>query len=98
MARMFGKIRHTWFNSCRRGCCLADSNKTSIKREEMKLLLTEAIEEMHEERDQKHARGICFDPVTKMYGCDECYDNTDYHDASELDGVHRVWTNAERLI
>lgn len=98
MAKMFGKIKHTWFNSCRRGCCLADTNKASVNRDEMKTALTEAEQEMYEERDEKHDRGLCFDPKTKMYGCDYCYNGDDYYDGSELDGVPGVWTDLERLI
>lgn len=34
MARMYGKTKYTFFNSCRRGCCYIDIDKNSIKRQE----------------------------------------------------------------
>lgn len=98
MAKMFGKLKKMWYGQCKYGCCYMRSSKTHTKHAEEALAMKEAEQEMYEERDEKHARGLCFDPKTKMYGCDFCYDNEDYYDASELDGVPGVWTNAERLI
>lgn len=98
MARMIGKIHKMWYGQCRRGCCYIPLSKTTIKREETERALKEAQEEIDEELDLKHARGICYDNGTKTYGCEDCYDSTDYFDASELDGIKGVWTDAERLI
>ena len=72
--------------------------KNYFKHREETLAITEAVEEIYEDSDEKHARGICYDPHAKMYGCADCYDGTDYYDASELDGIKGVWTDTERLI
>lgn len=48
MAKMIGKHKHTWFNSCRRGCCDTDIPKTAIKRAEMQQALKDAEEEMED--------------------------------------------------
>lgn len=95
MARMYGKIKYKFFNSCRRGCCTIDFDKQTVKRAEESLAFKEAEEEMYEESDEKHSRGICFDPRTKMYGCDDCYDSTDPADNSDLDGIPGVWCNVD---
>lgn len=96
MARMIGKSQ--WHPQCPYGCCRGWKDKTTTKQQEKTQWTAEAADELYDERDERHARGICFDPKTKMYGCDYCYDSTDYFDASELDGVKGVWTDAERLI
>lgn len=84
MAKMFGKHKHTYFNSCRLGCCYRDIPKSSVKREEKTAWIREADEEM--------AHGTyCGD-----YYCPECGggEDLDYNDASDLDGIKGVWTDA----
>lgn len=98
MAKMYGKLRKMGYGQCKYGCCYMPTSKTTIKREETERVLKEAQEEIEEELDLKHSRGLCYDPYSKMYGCDYCYNNDDYYDASELDGIPGVWTDAERLI
>jgi hypothetical protein len=51
MPKMYGKIKHTWFNSCRRGCCDTDISKTTIKREELAQAMKDAEEEMSDDSD-----------------------------------------------
>jgi hypothetical protein len=48
MSKMFGKVKHTWFNPCRRGCCYADIPKTTTKRAELKQAFKDAEEEMED--------------------------------------------------
>lgn len=96
MARMIGAAQ--WHKECPYSCCRSMIHKSTAKAQEKVQWTKEAEDELYDERDEKHARGLCFDPKSKMYGCDYCYDNTDYYDASELDGVPGVWTDAERLI
>lgn len=95
MAKMYGKLRKMWYGQCKRGCCYMPASKSSIKREEMTLVLREAEDEMYDERDEAHKNGICYDPKTKMYGCDYCYDNSDPADNSDLDEVPGVWCNVD---
>ncbi len=49
MARMYGKIKYKFFNSCRRGCCTIDYDKATVKRAEEALAFKEAKEEMEED-------------------------------------------------
>lgn len=95
MARMIGKVKKMWYGQCKYGCCYMRSSKTATKRAEESLALHEAEEELYDERDEKHARGICFDPKTKMYGCDSCYDGDDYNPPEDLDGVPNVLYNGK---
>lgn len=90
MAKMIGKIKHTWFNSCRLGCCIADTNKTTVNRSEIGLALSEAEDEMHGfERD--HENGICSDPRTGMGGCNYCYpDDEEANGPEDLEGIEGV--------
>lgn len=49
MARMYGKIKFKYFNSCRRGCCTIDYDKATVKRAEEELAFREAKEEMEQD-------------------------------------------------
>lgn len=49
MAKMYGKIKYKYFNSCRRGCCTIDYDKATVKRAEEALAFKEAKEEMEED-------------------------------------------------
>lgn len=93
MARMIGKVKKMWYGQCKRGCCYMRHSKTSVKREELGLAFKDAEAEMAE--DTRHARGICFDPVTKMYGCVDCYDDSDYNPPEYLDGIPNVLYNGK---
>lgn len=95
MAKMYGKIKYKFFNSCRLGCCEIDFDKSTIKRREETLAFREAEDEMYDERDEKHKRGICYDPKSKMYGCDYCYDSTDPYDNADLEGIPGVWCDVD---
>lgn len=85
MAKMIGKL--TKVKACPYMCCSLPRTVSTIKHNEETQWKAEAAEEM--------AHGtFCGD-----YFCPECGgDDEDYYDASELDGVPGVWTNAERLI
>jgi hypothetical protein len=94
MAKMIGKlIVKDW---CGRGCCTTESNKHHVKREELALAFKEAAEEMYEDSDEKHARGMCYDIATKSYGCNVCGDfDDDAYDNSDLDGIEGVTCNVD---
>lgn len=94
MARMIGKTLR--IRQCPYECCGDTMDKHSVKIREKRAWLEEAELELYDERDEKHKNGICYNPPG--YGCDDCYNNDDYYDASELDGIPGVWTDAERLI
>ena len=64
MARMYGRIKYKYFNSCRRGCCTIDLDKATVKREEMALALRDAEDEMSHPTEPF----TCDDP----YDCKEC--------------------------
>lgn len=96
MARMIGSAQ--WHQECPYSCCRSMIPKSTAKAQEKVQWTKEAEDELYDERDEKHARGLCFDPKAKMYGCDYCYNGDDYYDASELDGIEGVWTDTERLI
>jgi hypothetical protein len=72
--------------------------RETVKHQEKAQWKSETADELYDERDERHARGLCFDPKTKMYGCDYCYNSDDYVDGSEVDGIKGVWTDLERLI
>lgn len=91
MAKMIGKLLvKDW---CGYGCCTSEKSKHTVKREELALAMKDAEAEMAE--DTRHARGICFDPVTNTYGCDACYDDSDYNPPEDLDGIPNVLYNGK---
>lgn len=61
MARMYGKIKFKYFNSCRRGCCTVDFDKATVKRAEESLAFSEADEEINFTDIKRHigAGGYC---------------------------------------
>jgi hypothetical protein len=76
------------------GCCDWSKGKRGVKADEERRVFREAEEEMFEDIE-KHARGICFNPKTKLYGCVECYDDLEPYDNSDLDDIERVWCNVD---
>lgn len=93
MARMIGTAQ--WHQQCSYGCCRGMVHRSTAKAREKRDMAKEVEQELYDERDERHARGICFDPVTKMYGCESCYDDTDYYPPEELDGVPNVLYNGK---
>lgn len=95
MARMIGKVKKMWYGQCKRGCCYMRHSKTGVKREELKLSLSDAQAELDDINDTAHDRGMCYDPATKTYGCWKCEDLDDAYDNSDLDDIPGVWSDTD---
>lgn len=95
MAKMYGKLRKMWYGQCKRGCCYMPTSKTSVKRDEMNLVLREAEDEKYWWEDKAHERGMCYNQVTKSYGCNFCEDLDDAYDNADLDDIEGVWCDSD---
>ena len=94
---MIGKTeRHP---RCPKGCCSFHDSKGSVKQKEKAEWSEEAESAVLVHtigRDPSHARGMCSNPKTGSYGCDECYnDLDDAYDNWDLDSVPGVACDVE---
>lgn len=84
MAKMYGKLRKMWYGQCKYGCCYMPTSKTTIKREETALALTEAEIESLEHFGGQYP----YDPI---HGCVECWDfDDDCNVPEDLEGIEGV--------
>ena len=68
--------------------------KSKLKNEEESQWSKEAQEELFEDTE-KHKYGLCYDPKSGTYGCEDCYSDYEHYDNAELDDIPGVWCNSD---